>query len=195
MCKWATCIIYRCACIRCNFGDVLNPHHEGYFPHYGTTAVPPEKEPNLVVRVDDELLEDFHILVDKEDLCPFASVDEHGFWLTCTVAPTVDKIEDRFVKDQPGGPNSLCDECRNNCYRRLDGGGSDDVLSLLDQLSASSEGSPEDSQMGQDNQTDRERQLSMRERIYRNVLRILGYPENTPIPWDNDPVLRAQPPL
>ncbi|KAJ3564123.1 hypothetical protein NPX13_g7954 [Xylaria arbuscula] len=181
---------------------VLSPNRVGYYPHYGTTVVPSDVEPNLVVLQGGEPIEDLHVLVAEEDLCDSVVLDEQGFWLNCSGgAPIVTELKDVFVGGvNPPGPTSLCEDCKDNCYRiprRMDRSADKNVL---DQLSVSSgqtsEGSPPPNQAPDANSQNESREyFSIRERIYRNVLRILGYPENTPIPWDSDPVLRAQPPL
>ncbi|KAI1367855.1 hypothetical protein F5Y08DRAFT_348236 [Xylaria arbuscula] len=195
-------LLLRCACIRCNYGNILNPNRRGYYPHYGTNLIPNDRGKHRVVFKGSEIVEYTHLFVAKKHLCESAQLDSQGYWLGCKGRrpPPMTRIEDRYVgRHKNPGRHSVCNECKKTCYRiqRLDESGSEDLLDLLE---ASEDGDDPDDRpaivryMGQavntanrDQGQEQERVLSMRERIYRNVLYILGYPDNTPIPWDPDP--------
>ncbi len=179
MCSDALVIYALCTCMRCHFSNVLDPEHSGYYPHYGSPIVAGDYNAGYT-----------YILVSPEDRCESAEIDHNGYWARCDDPPYVLATRTIFAGSVD---RHFCDECERVCF-----GQRQDVdlqgLDLLEVSDDEGDGEPEpepepesasslDRGAGDEHERQRERS-ALRQRIYRGVLALLGYPEGTRLPFD-----------
>ncbi|KAI1426449.1 hypothetical protein F5Y12DRAFT_794342 [Xylaria sp. FL1777] len=189
MCREAVVIYAICTCMRCHFADIFDPDHEWYYPHYGTSIVGSASDPSHTA-----------IIVSPGDRCDTAVLDDNGWWEWCESPPEVTETRTIFAASENAPPgNRACAECNRVCYRPRDDHNNNRSPGLLDQLSVSSEEGADEEQVSEQNSNDgsgsggdagnhdmenlqEERLLAIHQRIYRRVMTLMGYPENTPLP-------------